>query len=62
MPENGTKSRSTIFDLRLAGKLTYERNKVQKFASGDTEFMTANSTFIQSGDSCAEIRKLIGVI
>lgn len=57
--EGGARSRSTVFDPRLAAKLSHERNQVQKFLSGNTELMTANGTFIRKGDYCAEIRRLI---
>lgn len=57
--ESGAKSHSTVFDPRLAAKLSHERNKVQKFASDNTEFMTATGTFIRKDDYCAEIRRLI---
>ncbi|WP_308367997.1 MULTISPECIES: hypothetical protein [unclassified Microbulbifer] len=56
---DGAKERSTVFDPRLAKKLARERNKVRKFKSRDTEFMTANGTFVQNGNTCAEIRELV---
>lgn len=57
--EEGAKSRSTLFDPRLATRLEQERNKVQKFEARSAEYMTANGTFIQNGDRCAEIRSLV---
>ncbi|WP_237060535.1 hypothetical protein [Microbulbifer sediminum] len=55
----GAKTRSTIFDPRLLRQLEQERNKVQKFKKLEAEFMTATGTFIQNGDYCAEIRKVL---
>ncbi|SHG11567.1 hypothetical protein SAMN04487965_3315 [Microbulbifer donghaiensis] len=58
-PEAGAKSRATVFDPRLARKLASERNRVQKFESGNIELMTATGTFIRKDDYCAEIRELV---
>lgn len=55
----GAKSRSTIFNPRLAGRIRRERNKVQNFTAPSTEFMTATGTYIQHGDRCVEVKKLI---
>lgn len=58
-PETGAKSRSTVFDPRLAGKLDGARNRVQQFDSGNTEVMTATGTFIRKGNRCEEVKKLL---
>ena len=55
----GAKSRSTVFDTRLAGRLRRERNKVPIFTAHKVEFMTATGTYIQHGDRCVEVKKLI---
>lgn len=55
----GAKTRSTVFDPRLARQLEQERNKVQKFKKPEAELMTATGTFIQNGNYCAEIRKVL---
>ncbi|MFC6635218.1 hypothetical protein [Microbulbifer taiwanensis] len=58
-PDPGAKSRSTVFDPRLAEKLARERKRVQKFDSRDTEHMTSTGTFVQQGDRCWEVKKLL---
>ncbi|WP_323843801.1 hypothetical protein [Microbulbifer magnicolonia] len=57
--EIGAKDKSTVFDPRLRNRLTQQRNRVQKFAPRSAEFMTSTGTFIQNGDSCAEVRELV---
>ncbi|WP_193165229.1 hypothetical protein [Microbulbifer hainanensis] len=58
-PVEGAKSRSTVFDAGLRNRLEHERNRVKKFTPPNAEYMTANGTFIQRGDYCAEIRELV---
>ena len=58
-PNTRAKSRSTVFDPRLAGKLAEERNRVQKFESTNTDYMTTTGTFVQRGDRCWDVKQLI---
>ena len=58
---DGAKSRSTVFDPRLAGRLAQERNKVKKFTPRSAEYMTSTGTFIQNGNKCVEVKKLIAI-
>lgn len=58
-PESGAKSRSTVFDPRLARELARERNRVKAFDPGDAEVMTATGTFIRKGNHCEEVKKVL---
>lgn len=56
---NGAKARSTVFDPRLAQRLSQERARVPKFKKPNAEYMTTTGTFVQNGDSCSERRALV---
>ena len=58
-PENGAKTRSTVFDPRRLHQLQEIRDRVQKFQTRDTEYTTNNGRFIQKGDKCWEEKKLL---